>query len=237
MLRSNFPAIAGHLISASVLAAPSALVMSKILMPESDKPVTLGLHVKPELARDDNAIEAVINGANAGLKLIIGIAGLLLAFLGLVALADLILNGLGGGINHLFGIRLDWSLRGLLGWVFYPFTLVIGVPLQDATAVARLIGERSVLTEVTAYKDLAVLLQQGAISDPRSTVICTYALCGFAHIASLAVFVGGISALAPSRRGDLARLGPRALLAATLACLMTAAVAGTFYNHRLLLIR
>jgi CNT family concentrative nucleoside transporter len=237
MLRSNFPAIAGHLISASVLAAPSALVMSKILMPESDRPVTLGLHVKPELARDDNAIEAIIAGANAGMKLIIGIAGLLLAFLGLVALADLILNSLGGGINHLFGIRLDWSLRALLGWVFYPFTLVIGVPLQDATAVARLIGERSVLTEVTAYKDLAVLLQQGAISNPRSMVICTYALCGFAHVASLAVFVGGISALAPSRRGDLARLGPRALLAATLACLMTAAVAGTFYNHRLLLIR
>ncbi len=237
MLRSDFPAIAGHLVSASVLAAPSALVMSKILMPESEKPVTLGLHVKPEYAKDNNAIEAVITGANAGLKLIVGIAGLLLAFLGLVALADLILGGVGGGLNSLLGIRLSWSLRDLLGYVFYPFTLVIGVPLQDASAVARLIGERSVLTEVTAYKDLAVLLQQGAITDPRSTVICAYALCGFAHVASLAVFIGGISALAPSRRADLARLGPRALLAATLACLMTAAVAGTFYNHHMLLIR
>jgi CNT family concentrative nucleoside transporter len=237
MLRSNFPAIAGHLISASLIAAPSALVMSKILMPESDKPVTLGLRVKPEYTKDANAIEAVINGANAGLKLIVGICALLLAFLGLVALADLILKGMGGGINHLFGIRLDWSLRGLLGYVFYPFTLVIGVPIQDAAAVARLIGERSVLTEVTAYKDLAVLLKQDAISDPRSFVICAYALCGFAHVASLAVFVGGISALAPSRRGDLARLGPRALLAATLACLMTAAVAGTFYSQKMLLIQ
>jgi len=237
MLRSDFPAIAGHLVSASVLAAPSALVMSKILMPESERPVTLGLRVKPEYTRDDSAIDAVITGANAGLKLIAGIAGLLLAFLGLVALTDLILNGLGGGLNSLLGTRLQWSLRGLLAWVFYPFTLVIGVPVQDALAVARLIGERSVLTEVTAYKDLAVLLRQGAISDPRSTVICTYALCGFAHVASLAVFIGGISALAPSRRGDLARLGPRALLAATLACLLTAAVAGTFYNHHMLLIR
>jgi concentrative nucleoside transporter, CNT family len=237
MLRSDFPAIAGHLISASVIAAPSALVMSKILMPESDKPVTLGLHVKPEFAKDANAIEAVIAGANAGMKLIIGIVALLLAFLGLVALADMILKGAGGGLNSLLGISVDWSLRGLLTWVFYPFTLIIGVPLRDAPAVARLIGERSVLTEVTAYKDLAVLLRQGAISDPRSTVICTYALCGFAHVASLAVFIGGISALAPSRRGDLARLGPRALLAATLACLMTAAVAGTFYTHRMLLIQ
>jgi concentrative nucleoside transporter, CNT family len=237
MLRTDFPAIAGHLISASVIAAPSALVMSKILMPESDRPVTLGLHVKPEFAKDANAIEAVITGANAGMKLIIGIVALLLAFLGLVALVDMLLKGAGGGLNSLLGIRADWSLRGLLTWVFYPFTLIIGIPLRDAQVVARLIGERSILTEVTAYKDLAVMLRQGAISDPRSTVICTYALCGFAHVASLAVFVGGISALAPSRRGDLARLGPRALLAATLACLMTAAVAGTFYTHRMLLIK
>lgn len=237
MLRSDFPAIAGHLISASVIAAPSALVMSKILLPESDRPVTLGLHVKPEFAKDSNAIEAVITGANAGMKLIIGIVALLLAFLGLVALVDMILKGAGGGLNSLLGIRADWSLRGLLTWVFYPFTLIIGVPVRDAAVVARLIGERSILTEVTAYKDLAVLLKQGAIADPRSTVIATYALCGFAHVASLAVFVGGISALAPSRRGDLARLGPRALLAATLACLMTAAVAGTFYTQRMLLIQ
>jgi CNT family concentrative nucleoside transporter len=237
MLQPYFPTIAGHLISASVLAAPSALIMSKILMPESEKPKTLGLHVKPEYAKESNAIEAVINGATAGVKLIVGICALLLAFLGMVSLADLILKGAGGWINQLVGLHIDWSLKGLLGYVFYPLTLVIGVPVQDAAVIARLIGERSVVTEVTAYQDLAVLLKQGAIVHPRSFVICTYALCGFAHVASLAIFVGGISALAPSRRSDLARLGPRALLAATLACLMTAAVAGTFFNQKMLLMQ
>jgi concentrative nucleoside transporter, CNT family len=231
MLRPVFPTIAGHLVSASLLAAPSALIMSKLLMPETGKPETLGLRVTPDLPRENNVIEAVINAANSGVRLIIGICALLLAFLGLVALTDLVLKGAGGWINGLAGIRFDWSLKGLLGMVFYPFTLLIGVPVQDAAAVARLIGERSVVTEVTAYQDLAVLMQRGVLIHPRSFVICTYALCGFAHVASLAVFVGGISALAPSRRGDLARLGPRALLAATLACLMTGALAGAFFNQ------
>jgi concentrative nucleoside transporter, CNT family len=237
MLRPVFPTIAGHLVSASLLAAPSALIMSKLLMPETGKPETLGLRVAPEVPRENNVIEAVINAANSGVRLIVGICALLLAFLGLVALVDLALKGAGGWINGLAGIRFDWSLKGLLGVVFYPFTLLIGVPVQDAAAVARLIGERSVVTEVTAYQDLAVLMQKGVLVHPRSFVICTYALCGFAHVASLAVFVGGISALAPSRRGDLARLGPRALLAATLACLMTAALAGVFFNRGMVLMR
>jgi concentrative nucleoside transporter, CNT family len=235
MLKPVFPAIAGHVISASFLAAPSALVMSKILLPEEGTPETLGLHVQPAHARDDSAIEAVVNGATAGVKLIVGICALLLAFLGLVALTDLLLKGAGGGIGRLFGLRLDWSLRGLLGVVFYPFTLIIGIPPADAAAMARIIGERLVVTEVTAYRDLAALAQAGAVAHPRSFVIATYALCGFAHVASLAIFVGGISALAPSRRSDLARLGPRALFAATLACLLTAAVAGTFYHGTMLL--
>lgn len=237
MLRPVFPAIAGHLVSASLLAAPSALVMSKLLMPETGRPETLGIRVAPDVPRESNVIEAILNAANAGVKLIVGICALLLAFLGLVALADLILNAAGGWINGLAGIRFDWSLKGLLGFIFYPFTLLIGVPVQDAAAVARLIGERSVVTEVTAYQDLAVLMQRGALVHPRSVVISAYALCGFAHVASLAVFVGGLSALAPSRRGDLARLGPRALLAATLACLMTAAIAGVFFNRGMVVLR
>ena len=231
MLQKQFPAIAGHLVSASILSAPAALVMSKILLPETEKPETLGINVKPEYSKENNIIEAVINGANAGVKLVVGICALLLAFLGLVALFDLILGGVGDWINHLTKLNIDWSLKGILGVIFYPFTLIIGVPPSDVPHIARIIGERTIVTEITAYQDLAKLLSQGILQYPRSVVICTYALCGFAHVASLAIFVGGISALAPNRTKDLSTLGPRALLAATLACLMTAAVAGTFFNQ------
>ncbi len=229
-LQNVFPTIAGHLVSASILSAPAALVMSKILLPETQTPETLGVDVKPEYTHESNIIEAIITGANAGVKLIVGIVALLLAFLGLVALIDLILGGVGNGINNLVGLKIDWTLKGLLGYLFYPFTLIIGIPPKDAAEIAKIIGERTVVTEVTAYKDLAAILDQGVLQHARSTVITTYALCGFAHVASLAIFIGGISALVPSRTKDLSKLGPRALLAATLACLMTAAVAGTFFN-------
>jgi len=134
-------------------------------------------------------------------------------------------------VNLWFGWSLDWSLRGLLGYVFYPFTLIVGVPPSDAGAIARIIGERTVVTEVQSYQDLAQLIAADGISDPRSIVIATYALCGFAHVASLAIFVGGIAALAPKRTKDLSELGFRALFGATLACLMTACVAGTFFTQ------
>lgn len=235
-LQNHFPTIAAHLVSASILSAPAALVMSKILMPETEKPETLGVDIKPEYARESNIIEAIINAAYAGVKLIVGICALLLAFLGLVALLDLIVGGAGAWINKLIGLNIDWTLKGLLGYIFYPFTIIIGIPLQDAGHIARIIGERTVVTEVTAYQDLSVILGQGILRHPRSAVICTYALCGFAHVASLAIFVGGISALVPSRTKDLSKLGPRALLAATLACLMTACVAGTFFNQSSILL-
>ena len=122
------------------------------------------------------------------------------------------------------------ALQLLFGYLFYPLTLVIGVPVYDAVEVSRLIGERTILTEVKAYQDLAAALAAGAIHSPRSAVIAAYALCGFAHVASLAIFVGGTAALVPRRTRDLSAIGPRALAAATLACLMTAAVAGTFYT-------
>lgn len=231
MLKEQFPTIAGHLVSASILSAPAALIMSKILLPETGTPETMGIHVKPEYAKDSNIIEATINGAHAGVKLIVGIVALLLAFLGIVALIDLILSSAGNWINSLVGVKIDWTLKGLLGYLFYPFTLIIGIPLQDAVELSKIIGERTVVTEVTAYQDLAVILSKDILQHPRSAIICTYALCGFAHVASLAIFIGGISALAPERTRDLSTLGPRALLAATLACLMTAAVAGTFYNQ------
>lgn len=231
LLQERFPTIAGHLMSASVLSAVAAIVMSKILMPETDRPETLGIDIKPHYERESSLMEAVIRGAQEGVKMIVGIVALLLAFLGIVALGDLLLSSAGMRLNSLTGLQIDWSLKGLLGYLFYPFALVIGVPPKDAVEVAKLIGERAVLTEVKAYQDLSALLASGALENPRSAVLAAYALCGFAHVASLAIFVGGTAALVPKRTKDISDIGFRALAAATLACLMTAAVAGTFFSE------
>ncbi len=236
ILQKEFPMIAGHLISASILSAPAAVVMSKLLLPETEKPETLGVDVRAYYEKESSIIEASINGANAGLKLVGGIIALLIAFLGLFALIDLIFKGVGIRINALTGLYIDWSLKGLLGYVFYPFTLIIGVPPSDAFEISKVIGERAVVTEVKSYMDLAVLLSNNALNDPRSAILATYALCGFAHIASLAIFVGGTAALVPKRTADLSAVGPRALLAATLACLMTSAVAGVFFTKTSILL-
>jgi concentrative nucleoside transporter, CNT family len=234
-LKPQFPTIAGHLMSASILSAPAALVLSKFLVPETGQPETLGLSVTPEVERENSLFEAVINAANTGIKVIVGISGLLLAVLGLVALADMILSGIGGYLNSLLGTTVPCSFRDILGLVFYPFTLALGIPPEDAGLIARLIGERVVLTEVVSYQDLSAALAAKQIFHPRSAVIAAYALCGFAHVASMAIFVGGIAALAPERTRDLSGVAVRALVAATLACLMTACVAGTFYSGSSLL--
>jgi len=229
-LQEQFPTIAGHLISASIIAAPSALVMSKLVMPETGAPATLGRTVAPCYDREKSFFDAVINGANTGVRVVVGIVALLLAVLGLVALADLATTALGAFINSAAGLQVDWSLSGLAGAVFYPLTVVIGVPLEDAGLISRIIGERLIVTEVASYQHLAAAIASGAIANPRSTVVATYALCGFAHLASLAIFIGGIAALVPERTAELSRVGFRALLAATLACMLTACVAGTFYT-------
>ncbi|KAF0145492.1 MAG: concentrative nucleoside transporter CNT family [Nitrospirae bacterium] len=231
ILQSKFPTIAGHLVSASILSAIAAIVMSKIIMPETEKPETLGLEIAPYYQKESSVMEAVINNANEGVKMVVGIVALLLAFLGIVALIDFLLSGAGVRLNNIMGIQMDWSLKGLLGYIFYPFTLVIGVPPSDAFEISKLIGERAVLTEVKSYQDLSALLASNALKDPRSAVLASYALNGFAHFASLAIFVGGTAALVPHRTKDLSAVGFRALLAATLACLMTAAVAGTFFTE------
>jgi len=229
ILKGRFPTIAGHLVSASLLSAPAALIMSKLLFPEAEEPETLGVHIRLEYERESGAIEAIINGAMAGVKLVVGIVALLIAFLGLVALIDMILGWVGYGAGTLTGRNIKLSLDVLLGYVFRPFAVIIGIPPVDATLAGNIIGERVVGTEVKSYMHMAQAIGAGMFKHGRTPVVLAYALCGFAHVASMAIFVGGIAALVPERRKDLARLGPRALVAATFACLMTGAVAGTFY--------
>jgi CNT family concentrative nucleoside transporter len=226
MLSDRFPTIAGHLISASVMSAPAALIMSKLLVPERGEPETMGVSVSAGRdAGDASWIDAVVNGAMAGAKLVLGVCAVLIAFLGLVALTDFVIGAVTGKV---FGVAT--TLSTLLGWLFYPFALSMGVPPADAGWAGSLLGQRFIMTEIPAYQALADLVRAGQVADPRSVVITAYALCGFAHIASLAIFVGGTAALVPGRRADLASVGLRALLAATLACLMTGAVAGACFH-------
>ena len=235
-LVGEFPTIAAHLMSASVLSAPAAIVISKIMVPEAGEPETMGINVVPYYEKESGVIEATIKGSEGGVRMIVGIAALLIAILGIVKLFDLFSINLGGYINSLFDIHFNWSLRSLLGYAFYPFTLLIGIPVEDALKISKVIGERLVLTEVVSYQDLAALIKSGEITNHRTIVITSYALCGFAHFASMAIFVGGISALAPKRTSDLAKLGIRALIAATFACFITACIAGIFYSDNLYLL-
>jgi len=236
VLQKQFPTIAGHLVSASILAAPGAVVISKILYPEKESPKTMGVNITPFYEREHNVIEAMMNGATSGTRLVVGVGGMLLAFLGMVALLDLILTAIGSPVNTLLGAQGVWSLKSILSYIFYPLTILIGVPLADAGTIAGIIGERTLLTEVVSYQDLAGVIAAGTLKDPRSAVLAVYALCGFAHVASLAIFVGGAAAIAPGRTKDLSEIGFRALCAATLSSLLTACWAGTFYTGNAILL-
>lgn len=229
-LQAVFPQIAGHLIAASLLSAPAAIVMAKIILPELGEPETLGVHVPAYKEDDATWIEAIINGAMAGLKMVVAIAALLIAFVGLVGIVNELLVHVGVWL----GMGETLSLQWLFGWVFAPLALAMGVPPVDATAVGQLLGERLVLTEVVAFPHLGEMMRGEGLVYQRSAIIAAYALCGFAHIASLAIYIGGIAALVPERRTELAKLGPRALLAATLACCLTGAVAGVFMHEGML---
>ena len=223
-LQKSFPSIAGHLISASIMTAPAALLMAKIVMPEVETPETLGVQVAPPEDTNHHWVEAIVRGATEGVKLIFGIAATLIAFVSLLALCNSLVGWLGGAMG-----APQTTLQGMLSYVFYPLTLLMGVSTQDAWAVAELLAKRTILTEFPCYQQLAVMLQQGAIHEPRSAVIAVYALCGFAHLPSLGIFVGGFAAIAPERTADLGHVAFRALIAATLACMMTGAVAGIFF--------
>ncbi|RJX33859.1 MAG: nucleoside transporter [Desulfarculus sp.] len=222
-LHQSFPNIAGHLVSASLISAPAAIVVAKLMEPEIGQPLTAGRTVDPALGKYGGYMEAVITGSNDGVRLLVGIVALLISFLGLVALAD----GLVGWVGGLLGAP-GFSLQTVLGWLGYPLALIMGVPPTDAAQVGALLGQRVLVTEIPAYAQLSQLLAQHGLAYDRSALLASYALCGFAHVASVAIFVGGFGALAPGRLGELSRLGLKALWAATLATVMTGCIAGIF---------
>jgi CNT family concentrative nucleoside transporter len=221
MLIVFFPDIAGHLIAASVMAAPATLAISKIMVPETEVPVTSGTSDIPMEKTDANVIDATARGASEGLFLALNVGAMLLAFIALLAL----LNGMLGWIGGWIGFP-DISIQLFLGWIGAPLAWLMGTPWEDAMAVGVLLGEKTALNEFVAYLHLAQMLQEGQELSPRAIVIASYALCGFANFSSIAIQIGGIGTMAPERRGDLSRLGLRAMIAGTLASFMTAAVAG-----------
>lgn len=229
-LHAQFETIAGHLISASFLSAPAALIMSKLIMPETETPETAGVNVVVSYEKENSLFESIMNGASAGVKVIVGIGSLLVAVIGLVSLSDAFLGWMGNLVNGDWGLEGTWSISAILGWIFYPLTLIIGIPLEDAGHVSRLIGDRVIFTEVFSYQKLAELLKNGTLIHGRSSVIAAYALCGFAHVASMAIFAGGFASVADNQKPVIAKVVFRALWASTLACLLTAAIAGTFYS-------
>ena len=209
-----------HLLTAVIMTAPGAIMMAKMIVPETEKPAT-GADVEVVVPKQDvNVIDAAGRGAIEGLHLSLNVAGMLIAFIALVALV----NGVFGFV-HGHALWFPDSLDRLLGWIFSPIAWAMGVSWKDSLTVGNLLGTRMVLNEFVAFAKLGEP-GVGSSLDPRSFVIVTYALCGFANFSSIAIQIGGIGSLAPSRRGDLARLGMRAMLAGTLANFLTATIAG-----------
>ena len=222
MLSGSFPDIAGHLLTASVMSAPAALLIAKLMVPEDGVPVTATGVAKMERSEYANVIDAAARGAGDGVKLMINVIAMLLAFIALVAM----LNALIGWTGGLFGFE-GVTLQSMLGKVLAPLTWLMGVPWEDADTIGGLLGTKTVLNEFVAYNDLATILTTGSTTlQPRSIIIASYALCGFANFGSIAIQVGGIGSIAESRRGDLAKLGLKAMIGGTLAAFMTATVAG-----------
>jgi CNT family concentrative nucleoside transporter len=211
-----------HLLSAVIMTAPGTLLMAKMLVPETEQPRTAGRVVMPEgeeeAEKEENLLGAVARGTTDGLHMALNIAAMLIAFLALIALAD----GVLGGIHH-WVAWVPESLEKIFGAVFAPVAWVIGVPWHDCGVIGTLLGTRMVLNELVAFSMLGPMK---AALDPRSFTIATFALCGFANLSSIGIQIGGIGALAPNKKGELARLGIRAMLAGTMANLMSAAIAG-----------
>jgi CNT family concentrative nucleoside transporter len=234
-LREVFPSIAGHLVSATILSVPAAVILAKLAVPETETPETLGVRVEPHIERENSFVEAVLSGGETGFKMIVGITSMLIAVVGLLAIANVFVGWCGTQINPLFGLSAHWSIEGALAYLFYPFVWLMGVPCADVPTVSHLLGTRLIVTEVPAYFTLSHLMAESAI-EPRSAVIAAYALCGFTHVPSLAIYVGGAVALAPTRKSDIAAVAWKALFIATLACLLTGAMAGLFCEESAILL-
>lgn len=220
MLSPYFPDIAGHLLTASVMNAPAGLLISKILVPETGEPVTRG-KVKVEIAKTEaNVIEAAAAGAGQGLQLALNVGAMLLAFIALIALVNAVLVW-GGGLVGVEGLTLE----RLLGWALAPLAWLMGVPWSEAGTVGSLIGVKTSVNEFVAYLQLAGIMSGDGLSF-RAEIIATYALLGFANFSSIAIQIGGIGGIAPERRGDLARLGLKAMIGGNLAAFMSASLAG-----------
>jgi concentrative nucleoside transporter, CNT family len=228
---------AAYLLGASIMNAPAAIVMSKIMIPETDKQL---INDKLEVSGENmgvNLIDAMSIGASEGLKLALNVGGMLLAFIAVIAALNYILSGLIGhysGLNAFVISSTDgqfsgFSLEYILGQIFRVFAWVIGVEWSETLQVGSLLGQKTVINEFVAYLSLADMKASDSLSQ-KSIVISTYALCGFSNFSSIAIQVGGIGSIAPNQQGNLSKLGMQALLAATLACLMTATIAGSLFG-------
>ena len=206
-----------YLVSASFMSAPAGLIMAKIIIPEVKQ---AKVNEEIEMVKDDsaNVVDAAAKGAVDGLGLVLNIAAILLAFVALIAL----INGIIGWIGVIFGIS-NLSLQSLLGYIFAPVATIIGVPMKESVTVGSLIGQKLVLNEFVAFTSLSPIM--GTLSA-KATAIATFSLCGFANISSIAILIGGIGGMAPSRKKDIARLGWKAIMAGTLANLLSATIAG-----------
>ena len=213
----------GHLLAASIMAAPAGLVLAKILVPETEEPETKDTTNIEVEKTASNVIEAAANGASDGLMLALNVAAMLLAFVALIALFNYLL-GLVGGLVGFPELSLNW----FLGKLFSPLAFVMGVPVQDLSAAGSLLGQKIMINEFVAYSDLSTLVASGAIKE-KTVLIMTYALCGFANISSVAIQIGGIGAMAPNKKATIAKLGFKALLGGALATCLTATIAGILF--------
>ncbi len=228
----SFGIDAAHLITASVISAPAALVIAKVMLPETEVPETAGTGTVMVPRDTANIIEAATNGATEGLKLALNVAAMLIAFMGLIALVDYLLSGASlFVINRLLGCDVEegLTLASVCGYLFYPLAWLMGIELGDCRKAGELLGLKVVANELVAYQRMSTWMAEDSTTQEISTrtaVILTYALSGFSNFASIGIQVGGIGGLCPERRRDLARLGLRAMIGGMLACCMTACVAG-----------
>ncbi len=220
-----FGAEARHLLTAVVMTAPGTILLAKMFVPETGTPLTAG-EVKVEVEQTDpNILGAIARGTGDGLHLALNVAAMLVSFLAVIAFVNWVLGGIHDGLAGLGFAFFPANLQEILGWVFSPIAWLLGVPWSEAATMGNLLGLRMVANEFIAFGELGKLISAGELSQ-RSITIATFALCGFANLSSIGIQIGGIGALAPDRRGDLARLGFRAMLAGTMANFMSAAIAG-----------